>query len=237
MLVSRARPASSGGGNAGSDSSFANASMMPGPPAPIAGTRAPAVPSSTDMPRERMELDECPGTVSQDIAGRLRDPTVQPGGSRWLYPYEGTVFPRGLVSPLLQWSQPAAGASAVFIRLRSMYLDYQICLRLTEPMRIQVPQAVWDLAAAQSTGTSDPLALNVVLASGASALRLPTLTLVFALANLKGAVYYNTYGSLLANQMGVDRRRGDAHPAGQARARRVLSRQRTPYSSASAVTP
>ena len=150
-----------------------------------------------------MELDDCPGAVSQDIAGRLRDPNVQPGGSRWLYPYEATVFPRGLVSPLLQWSQPAAGASAIFIRLRSMYLDYQICLPLTEPMRIQVPQAAWDLAAAQSIGASDPLAVDVVLGSDASALRLPTLTLNFALADLKGAIYYNTYSSALASQMGI----------------------------------
>ena len=150
-----------------------------------------------------MDLDECPGTVPQDVASRLRDPKVQPGSSRWLYPYQETVFPRGLVAPLLQWEQPASGASAVFIRLQSMYLDYQICLPLTEPMRIQIPQGAWDLAAAQSVGAADPLAVDVVLASGQTALRLPTLALTFALADLKGAVYYNTYSSALASNMGI----------------------------------
>jgi hypothetical protein len=202
-LAPGAPPAGSGGGNPSSDSSFGNATMMPGPATPIVGARAPATPSSTHTPRERMELDECPGAVSQDAAGRLRDPNVQPGGSQWLYPYQETVFPRGLVSPLLQWSKPAAGASAVFMRLRSMYLDYQICLPLAEPMRIRVPQAAWDLAAAQSIGVSDPLSVEVVLASGASALRLPMLTLSFALADLKGAIYYNTYSSALASNMGI----------------------------------
>ena len=33
--------------------------------------------------------------------------------------------------------------------------------------------------------------------------KLPKLSLLFALANLKSAVYYNTYGSAIANQMGV----------------------------------
>jgi hypothetical protein len=175
------------------------------PPVANAGADAPATPAivSTDAPHDHMQLDECPGAVPQDVAERLRDPNVQPGGSRWLYPYQETVFPRGLVAPILQWEQPAGGASAAFIRLRSMYLDYQICLPLMEPMRVQIPQAAWDLAAAQSLGVSDPLAIDVVLASGQSALRLPTLTLIFALADLKGAIYYNTYDSALASGMGV----------------------------------
>jgi len=203
MPAPGARPAGSGGGSAGSGPSFDNANTMTRPPvAPTGGTRAPAPPNSTDVPRVRMDLDECPGAVPADVAGRLRDPNAQPG-SRWLYPYDATVFPRGLVAPLLQWEEPAAGASAVFFRLRSMYLDYQICLPLSEPMRVQVPQAAWDLAAAQSLGATDPLALEVVLASGSSALRLPMLTLTFALADLKGAIYYNTYSSARAIAMGI----------------------------------
>ena len=191
------------GGSAGNDPAFGNPTAMTGGRAPVAGTRAPAMPGTMAAPRERMELDECPGMVGADVAARLRDPNLQPGGSRWLYPYDGTVFPRGLVAPLLQWERPAGGASAVFIRLRSMYLDHQICMPLNEPMRVQIPQAAWDRAAAQSLGATDPLALDVVLASGASALRLPTLTLTFALADLKGAIYYNTYSSARATQMGI----------------------------------
>jgi len=46
--------------------------------------------------------------------------------------------------------------------------------------------------------------VDVVLSSGGGALRLATRTFVFALADLKGAVYYNTYSSLLAQQAGVE---------------------------------
>jgi len=46
-------------------------------------------------------------------------------------------------------------------------------------------------------GLTDP-----AVASGSGA-RLTTRTILFAIAKLKGAIYYNTYGSLLANQVGV----------------------------------
>jgi len=104
---------------------------------------------------------------------------------------------------VLQWDAPSSGADAVLIHMRSMFLDYRICLPLTEAMRVQIPQGAWDSAGAQSIGRSDPLTLDVVLSSGGSAVRLATRTFSFALADLKGAIYYNTYNSLLAAQAGA----------------------------------
>ena len=150
-----------------------------------------------------MAIDECPGSVAADLVQRLQDPNLKPGSSRWLYPYERTVFPRGLTAPVLQWEMPAFQPTAVFIHLQSTFLDYRLCLPLAEPMRIQIPQNAWDLAAAQSRGKPDPLLVDVVLAGAQNASRMPPLTLVFALADLKGAVYYNTYGSVLASNMGI----------------------------------
>ena len=104
-------------------------------------------------------------------------------------------------------------------------------------MRVQIPQAAWDLAAAQSRGKPDPLVIEVALAGTQSASRLPPLTLVFALADLKGAVYYNTYGSLLASAHGLDRRRGHARAAERRQAARgVPERARQPAINASVVT-
>ncbi len=156
-----------------------------------------------DEPREHMSIDECPGMVAMDTAQRLQDPAVTPGTTAWLYPYDQTVFPRGLIAPVLQWEEPVAGADAVFIHLHSMFLDYKICLPLMEPMRVQIPQAAWDAAGAQSLGRGDPLTVQVVLSSGGSALGLATRTFSFALADLKGAIYYNTYNSGLAAQIGA----------------------------------
>jgi hypothetical protein len=45
--------------------------------------------------------------------------------SRILYPYEGTVFPRGLPAPVLQWD--VSMADAVYVHARSMLFEYEGC--------------------------------------------------------------------------------------------------------------
>lgn len=152
--------------------------------------------------REMESIDECPGPFSDAEVMALDDPNA-PGGGSMLYPYEGTVFPRGLESPVLQWSEPSNAGTGVLIRLTSMLLDYRGCFALSNPASFQIPQAIWDMASAQSRGAGDPLVIEVSILTGGAAVKLPTLNLTFALAKLKGAIYYNTYGSLLANQMGA----------------------------------
>jgi hypothetical protein len=194
----------SGGGGGAGGNDFGNAGS--GGTVVTAGTGSPQPDAGIipgEEPRERMVIDECPGMLSAETLARLQDADVAPGMLGWLYPYDETVFPRGMIAPVLQWEEPSAGADAVLIHLRSMFLDYTICLPLSEAMRVQVPQAAWDLAGSQSVGHTDPLTVDVVLSSGGSALRLPARTLSFALADLKGAIYYNTYNSLLAANAGI----------------------------------
>jgi hypothetical protein len=174
------------------------AGMLPG--MNVQPPQAPAVTTPTD---QAIATDECPGSVPAPVAQKLRDTAHATAGGRWLYPYNQTVFPRGLTSPILQWDGAPSGASAVYIHLKSILLDYHICLPLTEPVRVQIPQKVWDVAGTQSRGLPDPLTVEVVIGGMQSTAKLPPLTLTFALASLKGAVYYNTYGSVLASNMGI----------------------------------
>jgi hypothetical protein len=206
-----AEPTGSGrsGTRGGAGSGFANAAgatgsagFGAGPAGSMATPVQPGEPLAPQGDRDLVTTNECPGGVAAETATLLQGATAQPG-ARWLYPYDQTVFPRGLEAPHLQWADAPAGASAVLIHMRSMLLDYRVCLPLSAAASVQIPQAAWDIAAEQSRGKGDPLSIDVTLAAGGSAVRLPTLTLVFALANLKGAIYYNTYGSLLANQQGV----------------------------------
>ena len=50
-------------------------------------------------------------------------PTADPGLA-WLYPYDKTVWPRGLLAPLLQWNAPR-NYDAVYIHLHENAFDYQ----------------------------------------------------------------------------------------------------------------
>lgn len=208
------KPGQSGGGNGGTGPTAGTGGAggtdfnNPGSGGSMvtAGTAAPQTDAGMmpgEAPRQNMVIDECPGTLAADVVQRLQDPGVAVGSTPWLYPYDQTVFPRSLIAPVLQWQEPSAGADAVFIHMHSMYLDYKICMPLTEAMRVQIPQGAWDAAGAQSIGRSDPLTVDVVLNSGGAATKLETRTFKFALADLKGAIYYNTYNSLLAANAGI----------------------------------
>ena len=52
-----------------------------------------------------------------------RTPTADPART-FLYPYDKTVWPRGLLAPLLQWTQGASDATAIAIHLQSLTFIY-----------------------------------------------------------------------------------------------------------------
>ena len=166
-------------GDDGTDPGFGDQPTGSAPPNPGGGDLAPV------GEREDIIVDECPGTLDAGLVAALQDPNVQASGTRWLYPYENTVFPRGLEAPVLQWDN-VAGADSIYVHLKSMLLDYKICLPLSESMRFQLPANVWVTAAEQARGSGDPLTIDVTLGAGGAATRLATLTISFALANIKG---------------------------------------------------
>jgi hypothetical protein len=157
-------------------------------------------PAKTEPMRSSVAMDECPGNLSPSLVSALQAGDV-PRGQRWLYPYDKTVFPRGLLAPLLQWDGPAA--EAIYFHMRSNSFDYKGCFTGGAAANFAIPQATWNAAGAQSDGQSDPLQIELTLSSGGKTQRLPTLTVIFALANIKSAIYYNTYGSAIANAKGI----------------------------------
>lgn len=189
------------GGRAGWGA-IAGASGVPGMPVFQPPTGGPTVPLAPQGERVLITLDECPGNLSPAQQQALSQSSATPSSSSaWLYPYDKTVFPLGLAAPLLQWDAPAA--EAVHIRLRSMLFDYQGCFAGGESPSIAIPQAAWESAGQQSLGQPDPLSVEVTLLANGTVVKLPPRSLIFALANLRSAIYYNTYGSAIANQQGL----------------------------------
>jgi hypothetical protein len=187
----------------GSGGDFGNGSGMTPPPSGGSFTGSIPPPPLPQGERELVTMDLCGSSgVAADVVARLTDPAVAAGSGRLLYPYDSTVFPLGLTAPILQWDAPTGG-SAVMLHLTSMFLDYRVCVTLSSPTDVAIPQDAWELAGEQSLGAADPLSVEIVVYSGGSAQKLPTLTVLIAIAKLKGAVYSNTYGSALATQMGA----------------------------------
>jgi len=127
------------------------------------------------------------------------------GSLKWLYPYEATVFPLGMLAPLLMWD--GGQADAAYLHIHSLTFDYKGLLKpalsdSTMAPQLQIPQAVWDKAGQHTQGKTDTFTIELsVRASGLVAGPI-TLHVIIAQAPMRGSIYYNTYSSALPGAAG-----------------------------------
>jgi hypothetical protein len=119
-------------------------------------------------------------------------------GPAWLYPYDKTVWPRGVLAPLLQWSAPQS-YDAVFIHLHEASFDYQGFFGATASpfAHHPIPQQAWDMLC--NSNQSEPVDVTLVFSSGGQAYGPITESWTIAQGSLTGTVYYNSYGTNLAH--------------------------------------
>jgi hypothetical protein len=137
---------------------------------------------------------------------------------RVLYPYPATVFPLGLPAPLIQWSNGGKAASAVKVTLRfpatgtpifswsAIVPESQTAPTPTLPAqpRATIPQFVWNdlqqtvVRNSGATGGDAVFAIQRYVAGTPPTLygEVPT-TIHFANGQLKGNIFYNSYGTNL----------------------------------------
>jgi len=139
------------------------------------------------------------GKVSAAGQTVLKGTPIADTGLAWLYPYDKTVWPRGLLAPLLQWQPGAVGAyDAVYIHLQEKGFDYQGFFGAPATPFVNHPllQAAWDALSFSNQG--DPVAVTLVFSSGGKAYGPLKETWTIAQGTLTGTVYYNSYGTALA---------------------------------------
>ena len=144
----------------------------------------------------------------------LMNPTGngQAQGLALLYPYDQTVFPRGLLAPLLQWTWTTGNADAIQIQLKTTSGSFSWTGTFAAPavlaqtggkfVRHPIPQDVWAMATDTAGGTTpnkmtDKLTVSLVVASGGQAYGPVAETWTIAPARLEGTIYYNSYGTHL----------------------------------------
>ena len=179
-------------GDAGSDAD----ATLGEPDADAAATVADAADSGPTQPAP-LAIDACPGTLAASTVTALQAGAAIDPAMSWLYPYSGTVFPRGIPAPVLQWAPQSGGTSAVYLHLHSQLFDYKGCFGPASPADFAVPASAWTAAAAQSLGASDPLLVELTTSSGSTVSGPIQQTWTLATGPLAGAVYYDTYGSQL----------------------------------------
>ncbi|MEY4512573.1 MAG: hypothetical protein RLZZ450_4695 [Pseudomonadota bacterium] len=202
------RRADAGSKDAGKQGS--SGSNKPGTTNPVGGDKDDPGPA----PKELERVDECGANNSAGLKPADIDKLKAGGkadGLKLLYPYDGTIFPRGLGAPKVMW-QGAAG-SAVYLRIRSKFFEYDGCLKPTGNGQLDLSQAAWDKAGAQTMGPSTPFDIELsVLDSGTVRGPLKQ-SIVIAQATLKGSIYYGSYNSRIGAAGGLGLPGGGA-PAG-----------------------
>jgi hypothetical protein len=171
-------------------------------------TLADASVSTQTMPAAASTSSSGPISIDQTGAGNpagLPDADVQkliaggaPGSMKWLYPYDGTVFPRGMIAPLLMWDGPAADVA--YVHIKAQAFEYKGVLKVTQGMgpQLQIPQDVWDKAGQKTAGKSDTFSLELTARAGGAIAGPIVSHFTIAQATVKGSIYYNTYASKLS---------------------------------------
>jgi hypothetical protein len=181
------RPSTGSGGTAGVDL----APLLPGATSG-AGTTAPTTPREPD----KRSIDRTTGVLKPADVASLKG-GGSPNGMAFLYPYDRTVFPGGILAPLLQWSSSSDSIDGVYVRISSQYFDYQEVFGPVSAPSLQLPQDAWTTAAQQSQGEADAATVELTTISGGVVSGPIKQTWLFARGQLKSAVYYNTYNSAL----------------------------------------
>ena len=122
-----------------------------------------------------------------------------------LYPYDKTVWPRGLLAPLLQWNPGTHHFDSAYIHVTEANFEYDgyfAANSTTNFQNLPIPQDAWHQMTYSNAG--EMMTISIVLGEGGQAYGPYTETWRIAPATLKGTIYYNSYGTYLVQNSGTD---------------------------------
>jgi hypothetical protein len=132
-------------------------------------------------------------------------------GLKFLYPYDKTVWPRGMLAPLLMWDWAGGDADAIQIQLSTASGSFSWTGTYARPailgatgkfVRHPIPQDVWQAATDTAggptpNGQKDTLTVSLTVAHGGQAYGPISETWIVAPGRVSGTIYYNSYGTQL----------------------------------------
>jgi len=173
-------------------------------------------PPTVAIIREPIAIDECGPTNAAGLSPAdvqaLKAGSGAPGAMRLVYPYEGTVFPRGMLAPDLMWD--GAAGDAVYVHIKSRIFEYWGCLTPIAPGRVTLPQEVWEHAGQRSFGKDDDYVIELSTISFGVVTGPVVSHVQIAQAAIKGSIYYNTYRSNLTSGLPGGGTPGGGFPGG-----------------------
>lgn len=136
-----------------------------------------------------------PANAAAAVQGALKGATAADAKVVWAYPYDKTVFPRGLDTTPLMWNGGGAG-DLYYVHITSTYFEYESFTSAPPPSQVALAGTEWTKFVDSTSGNAD---LFVNRWDGMSATKMVHHTWTIAPASLRGTVYYwaNNLGRIL----------------------------------------
>lgn len=141
--------------------------------------------------------------LTVDAVGKekLRKADAPDAAIKWAYPYDDTVFPRGLAGPMLMWNG-GAPTDDYRVLLSSGTFELEAFIKVGTPPRYEIPEKAWTKFVESTTGAAT---LTVTRLAGTSATRITQLKWTVAPGSMRGTIYYwsNREGRVLRIKPGA----------------------------------
>jgi len=145
------------------------------------------------------------GGFSQADMDALTTPTGgQDGTVSWAYPYDKTVFPKGLAAPMLMWN--GGGASDKYLlHLQGQYTQFDVFTLADPPSRHTLDATLWTQLIESGQGGNVDFKMNRLPNGAPAAMTVVDHDWTIANGSLRGTVYYwsNNLGRVLRIKPGA----------------------------------
>ena len=150
-----------------------------------------------------LHLEQNPTNVPPAVQTSLTGATTLDPSVVWAYPYDGTVWPRGLLPPILQWNGGAA-TDDYYVGIKSPTFQLDLFTTATGAPSSQVPldTVTWEKYTDSTAGSTQ---ITVARWNGTAATLVAHQTWTIASGSMRGTIYYwsNDLGRVLRIQPGA----------------------------------
>jgi len=128
-----------------------------------------------------------PGATTHAEQEQLRQATITDGTAVWTYPYDRTVFPKGLLPPTMMWNNAGAGDKYYF-KLTGQYAELELFITADPPSRFSPELSHW--RALTESGPGGPVDVHVARLSAGAATVVINHQWTIANGSLRGTMYH-----------------------------------------------
>ena len=150
-----------------------------------------------------LHLQQNGANAAGNIQAQLGGASAPDAAVVWAYPYDGTVWPRGLLAPILQWNGGGATDTYyVHIKSATFELDDYAMSTGAPASQIALDNPTWAQFVDSTSGTTQ---ITVARWNGTAATLIANHTWTIAPASMRGTIYYwsNNLGRVLRIKPGA----------------------------------